>query len=317
MVPLLNFRCNPRPDADAPPDPNATVVEPLPGQSDIPPGGVTGVGRLGLDFWELALRLSMQNPPYAALARMLADTPVPEGFDFDTILRWIQTQLAPLLWARTEDQEMFLDVVRQQPAVIQSLYIQSQGDPRALAQGVEMTMMQARLQQRQRQIMRRVRAITENARIEIAPVDPVTGEFLPLPIGPQADVNMREETTAALRQQIEADRPRQPRARTTTADTERTVRPIPPRPVTTAPPGNWITEIPAFRPPPPPAAAPVPASRMPIFGQTAQAGTGEAPRTGGRTFSLTEVWRNMAQRNNNNTNNNNTNNNDANNQGRR
>jgi len=283
------------------------MVEPLPGQSDIPPGGaIGGVGRLGLDFWELALRLSMQNPPYAALARMLADTPVPEGFDFGTILRWISTQLAPLLWARAEDQEMFLDVVRQQPAVIQSLYIQSQGDPRALAQGVEMTMMQARLQQRQRQILRRARAAAQAA--QDAAADPLAGAFPE----PEPDINMREETTTALRQQIEADRPRQPRARTTTADTERTVRAQPPRPMTTAPPGNWITEIPAFRPPPPPAAAPAPAARGPIFGQ------GDAPRNGGRTFSLTEVWRNMAQRNNNNNNNNNnTNNNDANNQGRR
>jgi hypothetical protein len=286
------------------------VVEPLPGQSDIPPGAGVGVGRLGLDFWELALRLSMQNPPYAALARMLADTPVPEGFDFGTILRWIQTQLAPLLWARTEDQEMFLDVVRQQPAVIQSLYIQSQGDPRALAQGVEMTMMQARLQQRQRQLLRRARAAAQAT--QDAAADPLAGAFP----DPEPDINMREEVTAALRQQIEADRPRQHRARTTTADTERTVRATPPRPMTTAPPGNWITEIPAFRPPPPPAAAPNPATRAPIFGHAAPAGNGEAPRTGGRTFSLTEVWRNMAQRNNNN-NNNNTNNNDANNQGRR
>jgi len=316
----LTDRCNPRPDADAPPEPSVAGAEVPPVQTEIAPG--TGVGRLGRDFWELALRLSMQNPPFAALARMLADTPVPAGFDFATIVRWTQEQLAPLLWARTEDQEMFLDIVRQQPNVIQSLFIQSQGDPRALAQGVEMIMMQARLQQRQRQNVRRARTAAQAA-VQAAQVNPAGAAT------PVQDVTtaMRAEVAAAVRQQTEADRTRRdPRVRTTTGDTIRPGRASPiriPQPAANA---GWITEIPAFRPPPPPAAAPpppadnpVPAGRLPVFNPAVQAAAAGAirPDRAGRTFSLTDVWRNMAQRNNTNNTNNNNNNTDANNNQRR
>jgi hypothetical protein len=68
-------------------------------------------------------------------------------------------QLVPALMNREPDegettqsiQDDFLEVVRSQPNVIQALYIQSMTNPNALHEGIEMTLMQARLQRQHRQ----------------------------------------------------------------------------------------------------------------------------------------------------------------------
>ena len=338
------LRCNPRPDADAPPDPNSAAGA---GTSNdnrviIPPNAPGGVPA-DADLWELALRIGLQNPPDPGLNQRLADAPVPIGFDAHTIIRWTTNELAPLLWARPHDQDMFLEVVRQQPNVIQSLFIQSLGDPRSLVQGVEMTMMQARLQQRQRQNMRRARDGLVRVAVDTTPQTAVQ----------DADVAMRDGAVAAVRQHLEANRTRRDarvQARNTGPPAENTTgrgmsAPVPP-------PGTWVNEIPAFRatplrttgpipivPPTPPtqtAAAPAPTTtaaagpRLPLFGfgggrnEAAAPADGRTDRQadGARGFSLTEVWRNLGRGNNNNhnsNNNNNTNNTDTNpdNQGRR
>jgi hypothetical protein len=321
------FRCNPRPDAEAPPDPNAAAGPSsavLPENLPRPIGGVQPQP-IDYDFWELALRLALQNPPPQVMQRMLTDITVPTGFDANAIIRWTTQELAPLLWARPTDHDMFLEVVRQQPNVIQSLFIQSMGDPQTLAQGVEMTMMQARLQQQQRQAARRARngdplRVNVDGRPQIAR-DANETELINAvaAVRAAADTRRQAATERARRDTRTAARdPATPADQTLGAGTRTTVQDIPAfRPT----PGRTFAAVPVVAQTPAPQAVPVPAPtgpRVPLFGfgRNEPATPTERQPGGPRGFSLTEVWRTMGRGNNNNNNNNNTDTNPDN-QGRR
>lgn len=111
-----------------------------------------------IDFWEIALRLCLRADftEKAGLSKLIQDARAPTGFDPHAILTWITQRLSPALLRRPhrgEDnqivQDAFLEVVRSHPNVIQNLYIACLSNEDSLDEGIANTLRRSRIMQRQ------------------------------------------------------------------------------------------------------------------------------------------------------------------------
>jgi hypothetical protein len=149
-----DVRCNQRTGEDPLADPNAAPVMGPDGQLLQP---ANAHFNRPIDFWEIALRLCLRADASerSGLTRLIQEARPPPGYDPHAILAWMTTRLAPALMRRAdrgEDnqvvQDAFLEVVRSRPDVIQTLYTSSLDDEDLLNAGVESTLSQSRVQQR-------------------------------------------------------------------------------------------------------------------------------------------------------------------------